>query len=349
MEVMAEIEPRLFRRESELMSAEHRDEKGKHVHHAGIAKDGAGHFCGSLIDAKLMTRINDAFPRMMRERGWEVDDMDTTDFERAKVDEAYRAERNAQRRMGRLTVNEYAMHDAQRKAVEATSRMLRAEQAALDAERAAQAAADERASALMAAQASRKSLEAMKRDFDEEMSIKERQYRAVKASQDERERDLDRREQEMMRAADERIEHERRDLQAHFLRTRAMQDERERELDMREEQLEQAEATVEGGLPVAAVVSATVEELGKLMQPTGPDNPYLKSERQPFFPQLRELWQRFTRWLGREYKTMAGVTTSPLNNLAQAVERKVKPALIKCGPITVDYQRSHERDEYELG
>ncbi len=123
-ECMAEIEPRLFRSENIRMSAEHFDEgvppesgSGKidrHFHDLGVSKDGDGHYCGNLIDAKLLIRINERFPAMMRERGWDMDDLDRTDFERAKTDKEYASERNAKRRKSGLSVNKHLSKKAQK-------------------------------------------------------------------------------------------------------------------------------------------------------------------------------------------------------------------------------------------
>lgn len=121
---MAAIEPRLFRSENIRMSAEHYDEgvppesaSGKidrHFHDLGISKDADGHYCGNLIDAKLLIRINERFPAMMRERGWDMDDLDRTDFERAKTDKEYASERNAKRRKSGLSVNKHLSRKAQK-------------------------------------------------------------------------------------------------------------------------------------------------------------------------------------------------------------------------------------------
>ena len=112
---MAEISP-LFRADNLMMSAVHWDEgvppeadkdPDRHLHDLGICKDQDGHYCGSLIDAKLLIKINTEFPKKMRSHGWDMDDLDTTDFDRAKTDNEYRTERNVQRRQSGLSVNKY--------------------------------------------------------------------------------------------------------------------------------------------------------------------------------------------------------------------------------------------------
>ncbi len=116
MAVLAEICPELFRGANERMSATHKDEAGKHRHHFGdcIAEDGS--YCGNRIDAKLLIKINEQFPRMMRERGWPVADMDVTDWERAKKDSAYAEERRTKRESQRLDTNAHVRRETEKAA-----------------------------------------------------------------------------------------------------------------------------------------------------------------------------------------------------------------------------------------
>ena len=111
MAVLAEICPELFREANVRMTATHKDEVGKHRHRFGdcIAEDGS--YCGNKIDAKLLAKINEQFPRMMRERGWEVADMDVTDWDRAKKDSTYAAERLAKRESQRLDTNAHVRRE----------------------------------------------------------------------------------------------------------------------------------------------------------------------------------------------------------------------------------------------
>lgn len=112
---LCEIEPRLFRDENVVQSSEHFDEGlpneygefGRHIHRNGFAKDADGKYCGNLIDAKLCNRINEMYPRLMRARGWDMDDLDTTDWERYKDDPKYRAERKAKRSQSGKSTNKY--------------------------------------------------------------------------------------------------------------------------------------------------------------------------------------------------------------------------------------------------
>lgn len=112
--VMNQIEPRLFRGENIKMKAVHRDEGlmdnngeyGEHMHVIGTAKDN-DKYCGNIIDASLYVRINENYPKMMRAKGWDLDDLDTTDFSRMGKDAEYRAERNAKRKLAGRSVNQY--------------------------------------------------------------------------------------------------------------------------------------------------------------------------------------------------------------------------------------------------
>lgn len=134
---MAEIEPRLFRSENIRMSAEHFDEGippdensgviDRHLHDLGVSKDADGRYCGNLIDAKLLIKINERFPALMRECGWDMDDLDRTDFERAKTDKEYASERNAKRRQSGLSVNKHLGKKAREMAEDAAELVEQAE------------------------------------------------------------------------------------------------------------------------------------------------------------------------------------------------------------------------------
>lgn len=136
-ECMAKIEPRLFRSENIRMSAEHFDEGippdensgviDRHLHDLGVSKDADGRYCGNLIDAKLLIKINERFPTLMRERGWDMDDLDRTDFERAKTDKEYASERNAKRRKSGLSVNKHLGKKAREMAEDAAELVEQAE------------------------------------------------------------------------------------------------------------------------------------------------------------------------------------------------------------------------------
>lgn len=112
--VMEQIQPDIFRKDTIVMSAEHMDEGtitdpthlSRHVHDIGIPKDKKGNYCGNKIDAKLLVEINKSYPKLMREKGWDIDDLDCTDWDKYNSDEEYRAERKSKQKSGK-SVNEY--------------------------------------------------------------------------------------------------------------------------------------------------------------------------------------------------------------------------------------------------
>lgn len=110
---MKQLEPRLFRDENLVLQAEHADEgadalgNSKHKHIGGFAKDADGKYCGNLIDAKLFVKINETYPAFMRQRGWDMEDLDTTDWKKYKENSEYRAERKEKRKQNGLSVNKY--------------------------------------------------------------------------------------------------------------------------------------------------------------------------------------------------------------------------------------------------
>lgn len=91
-EVVKQIQPKVFSDDNIRMVAEHKDEGmlvdknvfTYHSHVLGVPKDANGRYCGNLIDAKLMVDINKNYPRMMRELGWDIDDLECTDFKKEK-------------------------------------------------------------------------------------------------------------------------------------------------------------------------------------------------------------------------------------------------------------------------
>jgi hypothetical protein len=71
------------------------------------AIDENGRYCGNRLDAKFLSDFNKSYPKMMRSKGWEMDDLDTTDWERYKTDPTYKAERDAKRRSQGKSVNQH--------------------------------------------------------------------------------------------------------------------------------------------------------------------------------------------------------------------------------------------------
>lgn len=110
---LKQTEPRLFRDENIVLDAEHVDEgldsdgKSKHLHRAIEARDENDRYCGNLVDAKLLADINKTYPAYMRSCGWDMDDLDVTDWDRYKTDLEYRTERKQKAKNAGLSVNAY--------------------------------------------------------------------------------------------------------------------------------------------------------------------------------------------------------------------------------------------------
>ena len=112
---LREIQPDLFRDENVRMDAVHRDEGRliddgtftEHLHRFGVPKGRDGKYCGNRIDARLLITINERYPAMMRDKGWDLDDLQTTDWQRMRTDEEYRREWNDKRKERGRSVNKY--------------------------------------------------------------------------------------------------------------------------------------------------------------------------------------------------------------------------------------------------
>lgn len=171
---MCEIEPRLFRRENIEMQAIHRDEGVEHTHVIGNALSEDGKYCGNLVDAALMVRVCKEYPTMMREKGWDIEDADLTDFSRmgknldgTYKDPEYRAQVKARKKGGR-SVSQYAA-DKARERLDAADRMYQDAGTALQGAREALQDAQEEAGRIVAAareKAQDEVLEARKKELD---------------------------------------------------------------------------------------------------------------------------------------------------------------------------------------
>lgn len=130
--VMEEFEPRLFSRSHIRVHVTHNDEGGDdHIAYDTFDEDGK---CwGHLLDAQLLSKLNEYYPAAMRKLGWELEDLDTTDWERAKTDEEYAADRREKRRQGRLNTNAYIRRDNEQAAHDAAEARLVAEEGAAKA------------------------------------------------------------------------------------------------------------------------------------------------------------------------------------------------------------------------
>ena len=125
-DALCAAEPRIFRNNNIRMKAEHHDEGVaedaknfvRHLHIYSDAKDKNGNYCGNYIDAKMLIKINATYPAFMRSRGWDLDDLDVTDWEKAKDDLEYREERNQKRRKNGRSVNKYVQDKYAKKLAE---------------------------------------------------------------------------------------------------------------------------------------------------------------------------------------------------------------------------------------
>lgn len=128
LNVMHAIEPRLFRNKNLRMIAHHRDEDGDHDHVIGDARDEDGAYCGNVIDSKLYERINERYPALMRRLGWDIADVEVTDWKRYNADPAYAAAVDARRAgSGGLPVNDYAAKQAAKRAEQAAEMYVEAQ------------------------------------------------------------------------------------------------------------------------------------------------------------------------------------------------------------------------------
>lgn len=232
-DTLCEIAPRVFRKENIRMVAKHRDEGlpdengnyGEHEHIVGVPRDENGRYCGNLIDAKMLSEINRKFPAMMREKGWDLDDLDVTDWDRYKTDPAYKAERKAKRKEHGKSTNRYIAAQNRK-----TQKVLDGREYTLGLWQDAQADLDEEL----------KEREERLSEQEEKMSLRYMKHRAHK--QDERDEEQDQREEEQ----DER---------------ERQLDERERALDTRSASLNAQEAQIGRK---KEILEKDAETLGKL-------------------------------------------------------------------------------------
>ena len=118
----------LFRRENIIAIAEHRDEgepeesegirtSNWHVVYKPEGEDGK--YKGNLIDVYFLSHLCKEYPRLMRDRGWDIDDCDLTDFAKFSdksdpENEEYKAKRKSKIKEGGKSVNAHRKR-AQRK------------------------------------------------------------------------------------------------------------------------------------------------------------------------------------------------------------------------------------------
>lgn len=143
-EVARELEPELFQESNILMIARHFDEGEDHEHMFGIPLTKDGRYNGSDMLTHMRRNFNENFARCMRERGWDMDDLDLYDKGRAENDEEYRVSRRAKKGKQGLSVNDYADMMEEQRAQETLERSIEAQENMLDALR-NQRAAEEQA------------------------------------------------------------------------------------------------------------------------------------------------------------------------------------------------------------
>ncbi|MBR3224998.1 MAG: hypothetical protein IKF78_06735 [Atopobiaceae bacterium] len=126
--VAEELEPELFQPSNIRMRARHKDEVRfggeDHEHAVGVPLTFDGRYNGSDMLNHMRRNFNKNFAKHMRDRGWDMDDLELYDPERARVDPEYREYRREVRRNYGKTVNDYAESKAlerAEKAVEALS------------------------------------------------------------------------------------------------------------------------------------------------------------------------------------------------------------------------------------
>lgn len=113
-------EPRyLFRRENIIARAEHRDEGESvdpsmppvftpHWHEVYKPEDQYGKYNGNMVDSLFLSMmVNRMFYKLMRERGWDIDEPKHTDWGKFKKDRKYRAKRKTELKQSGKSVNNY--------------------------------------------------------------------------------------------------------------------------------------------------------------------------------------------------------------------------------------------------
>jgi hypothetical protein len=77
-----------------------------------------------LVDAAFLVRVNQRYPEMMRDRGWDLDDLDVTDWKRYKKNEDYRRERQEKRKAQGLDPSRVKAIERREQAVSEREQML---------------------------------------------------------------------------------------------------------------------------------------------------------------------------------------------------------------------------------
>lgn len=116
-DVLADLYPDVFAKKNIRGYAIHYDEgipnndkekSSEHKHQVYVPRDENERYCGNLVDVKMLANICKQYPAKMREKGWDFEDLDTTDWDKYKSDSEYKAERDLKRKENGLGVNAYA-------------------------------------------------------------------------------------------------------------------------------------------------------------------------------------------------------------------------------------------------
>lgn len=366
-EVAETLEPELFQRSNVLMRSRHMDEDGEHEHDIGIPIDGNGHYNGSDMLNHMRDNFNQNFAAEMRKRGWDMDDLELYDAERAKTDIGYLEERRERRRKQGQSVNEYAANDLRHKAELASKAVIDANARALEAER-------DRLKAEQEALSARQAMERTKWARDQYaghsyMTQSGKTALGVDGLKVERERlksEIDSLERQAENAK-EQVELARREaseVNAALLQRQHELDERERRMrEMLEAELEQEREAlneqreayenacnrldeVQDGVTIEDVVHATVNEIEEMLNEPDGRTPLGKGYLSNAKRALKEAFEKVRSWF--DVETIAGGTR--LEALAYIVKDKlVGKKTVDISPIGVSHSPSYQRqrDEYE--
>lgn len=123
-EILEVFKPDIFRKSNQIFGVEHRDEgyniHDKHKHLVYQAVSEQNRYCGNELDSKFLIDFNNFYPEQMRKRGWEMDNMDTTDWKKYQEDMEYRIERKAKSRNQGKSVNKYVLDKTTKSLKEST-------------------------------------------------------------------------------------------------------------------------------------------------------------------------------------------------------------------------------------
>lgn len=129
----------LLQAKESIASVIHVDEIAWHEHrfYPGRLKDGT--LCvDKLVCPNTFKRVNERFPQMMRDKGWEVDDCEMYDEARAKTDPEYVEQRRQRRKEQGQTSRKYKQRkqQEQQEQIAKEREALQAERAAFEADKA---------------------------------------------------------------------------------------------------------------------------------------------------------------------------------------------------------------------